>query len=442
MNPLNKAQLREPLVKVLAILIITSLLLIPNAMIRELIKERSHRKSEVQKEVAIAFGHAQKVMPPLLRIPYTVIQIDDDVTVSSHGHLTRTAEGTVMDGYITTDIRRRSIYEVVTYDSEMPIAATLAQPSSEEFTETMRTYHYDQAHLIFGLSDPDGLSEESRITLDGQPLDLKGLSSFSTAGLTFVQTEAFAYEPGAALAVDAKLYFKGSQSLHVEPVGKQLKVTLQSAWQDPSFVGARLPDSHVIDDGFTSIWTTNQYSHSYPDHWHQDQLLSSSQNSFGVNLLQPITEYSKNTRSAKYALLIIALTFGLFFFFEIMLHIRVHPIQYILIGFALTVFYLLLLSITEHWGFDKAYVLSSVATIALIVSYARHVLKRLKPTLILALLLTGLFGYIFVILQLQDFAMLAGSLALFAILSVVMMLSRNVNWYDLHPTETQVPRHV
>jgi len=179
----------------------------------------------------------------------------------------------------------------------------------------------------------------------------------------------------------------------------------------------------------------NKFSHRHPLIWQSDSKALESSAYFGVNLIQPISEYGKNFRTSKYALLIISLTFGIFFFFEILLKKSIHPIQYTLVGFALTIFYLLLLSITEHLGFDKAYLISSIATISLIVVYTHFILKRIGASTLLLGLLSALFGYVFIILQMQDFALLAGAVALFVVLATVMLLSRNVNWYNVGKTK-------
>jgi inner membrane protein len=424
----------SPLLKILFILFIILLLMIPNVLIQNLISERANRKAQIEREVAKSYGQAQKVMPPLLRIPYTrIYKSDKDAEISSkEGIFTFTPSTSDLLCNLTTDTRKRSIYEVVVYESEMQIKSQLSDRLISAQTHKDYTFHYDRAHLIVGLTDPNGLSDNSQLKINGQALDLQGVSTYRNGNLRYVKSETFVYKPGQELSVIADLSFKGTKSLMVEPVGEQMKIKIDSPWQDPSFAGTRLPDNYDIAEGFTSTWITNQYAHDYPTSWSDDQKINNKNFGFGVNLIQPINEYGKNSRTAKYALLIIALTFGIFFFFEILLKKKVHPIQYILIGFALTVFYLLLLSITEHLGFDLAYIISAIATIGLIVSYASHLLSSTKSTAILSLLLSGLFGYIFIILQMQDFALLAGALALFTVLTIVMMLSRKINWYALN----------
>ena len=423
----------SPLLKVLFILIMTLLLMIPNMLIQNLIIERSQRKATIEAEVSKSYGQEQKVMAPILRIPYTVVTENrDGTTFSKTGTISSTPTETDVVGDLNTATRKRSIYQVVVYDADLDIKSKISLPSLTDEAYAQHTFHYDQAHILIGLSDPHGLSDSSTFKINGTSLALNGLSTFRNSNLRYIQSENFTYAPDKPLDVEVELGLRGTKSLMIEPNGIRMKITMNSPWPDPSFVGKQLPVSSDINNGFTSTWITNQYSHDHPAFWVDDHQLKNRDSAFGVNLIQPVSEYGKNSRTAKYALLIISLTFGIFFFFEILQKKRVHPIQYILIGFALTVFYLLLLSITEHLGFDKAYGIASAATIGLIVTYARPILETRKSTGALGILLSGLFTYIFVILQMQEFALLAGSLALFAVLSLVMMLSRKVDWYKLN----------
>ena len=419
------------LIKILFILFMIVLLMIPNFMIKNLIYERSGRKAGIENEIARSFGKSQKVMSPILKIPYTKTQkLSDGKTNTFKGLLSFAPSDTDMEGSITPTIRERSIYEVVVYDAEMNIKSKIETiPNSSQFVNYK--LDYSQAYLMIGLADPNGLKDSSSILVNGKKLELEGVSDYANRTLHFLKSKPFAIKPQASLELDIKLDFRGTSSLTVEPIGETTKVNLQAPWPDPSFVGSKLPNSRdVTEAGFTSNWTTNKFAHNYPRQWTDNSKLDQNYE-YGVKLLQPVDEYGKNSRTAKYALLIIVLAFSIFFLFEILQKIPIHPIQYALVGFALTIFFLLLLSITEHLGFDLAYLISGLATIGLIVSYTSYFLASSRSSLILLLLLSALFGYIFVILQMQDFALLAGSLALFVVLSLVMLLSRKVDWYKL-----------
>lgn len=426
------------IIKVMFILFMILLLMIPNMMIRDLIRERSGRKLQIENEVATSYGQEQKIMPPILRIPYTQKYKNNyGNEVTKNGTVSYYPDRTDIDGILKTDVRERSIYDVVVYNSELDIHSNIIHttPNAKDVE-----YDYDNAYLIVGLSDPTALLDDSSIKVNGKDIALDGATSIeSTEGHTYsyrwIKTESFAISPESELKTITSLIFKGTKSLSIEPVGESMKVKLSSPWPDPSFVGTQLPKHDVTSEGFTSTWEVNKFIHNRPQFiWDYHSSLHQGF-SFGVNLIQPIDEYGKNNRTAKYALLLISLSFGIFFFFEVLFKELIHPIQYTLVGFSLSIFFLLLLSITEHLGFDRAYLISSCATIAMIVTYSSSILKSRKAIYILSLLLLGLFGYIFIILQMQDFALLAGALSLFAVLAAVMFLSRNINWYKLSETK-------
>jgi inner membrane protein len=226
------------------------------------------------------------------------------------------------------------------------------------------------------------------------------------------------------------LNLNGSKYLNFVPLGKETTVQLASAWQNPSFDGAFLPEERTVEkEGFTADWKVLHLNRNYPQQW-QGAAYDVSNSVFGVNLLLPVDEYQKSMRSAKYAIMIIALTFLLFFFVEVLNKKRIHPFQYILVGLAICIFYTLLLSLSEHTSFNFAYAIASVVIISMITLYAQSIFNNPLLTRILGGMLVVIYGFIFVILQLQDFALLMGSIGLLIVLGIVMYLSRKVDWYN------------
>ena len=224
---------------------------------------------------------------------------------------------------------------------------------------------------------------------------------------------------------------KGSQQLYFTPVGKETDVVLNSDWQTPKFDGAFLPDQHKTDKaGFKAHWNILNLNRNYPQSW-TGSSYKLRDSSFGVDLKLPVDNYQKSHRSIHYAILFIGLTFLVFFFIEIFQASGIHPIQYILVGIALVVFYTLLLSISEHIRFNYAFILSALATVALISMYVRAILGSLKMSLFIAGLLSMLYLFIFVIIQLEDLALLIGSIGVFVILGLVMYFSRKIDWYGI-----------
>ncbi|HHH54328.1 MAG TPA: cell envelope integrity protein CreD, partial [Bacteroidetes bacterium] len=237
------------------------------------------------------------------------------------------------------------------------------------------------------------------------------------------------YKDNIDFSFDIKL--QGSESIYFIPVGKTTTVALKSSWDSPSFQGRFVPDEREVSkDGFTANWKILDMNRNYPQQWEGNKYNVSS-SKFGVDLIKPVGEYQKNMRTVKYSLLIIVLIFLIYFFFEVLGKFRIHPIQYSFIGLALTLFFVLLLSISEQIGFDLAYLVSAAATTIMILIYSAALLKNRKQLLILTGFLITIYGFIYVVLQLEDFALLAGSIGLFVALFITMYYSRKIDWYNI-----------
>ncbi|WP_339608082.1 cell envelope integrity protein CreD, partial [uncultured Roseivirga sp.] len=231
------------------------------------------------------------------------------------------------------------------------------------------------------------------------------------------------------------LNINGTESLSFNPIGKTTNISLASTWPHPSFGGQFLPDSYnITDNGFTAEWSVFDLNRNYPQQW-EGRAHQISNSSFGVDLYQPVDNYQRNTRSAKYAILILFLTFITFFFVEILNKKRIHPIQYILVGLALTVFYTLLLSLSEQVGFNNAYLIASAIIVGMVSLYAKSILQSSKLAMVMFGFFTLIYSFIFVILQLEDFALLVGSFGLVLVLGFCMYLSRKVDWYNIKSKE-------
>ncbi|HEY8367667.1 MAG TPA: cell envelope integrity protein CreD, partial [Bacteroidia bacterium] len=230
------------------------------------------------------------------------------------------------------------------------------------------------------------------------------------------------------------LELKGSQKIYFSPIGKTTDVKLTSSWNSPSYNGSFLPDDKDDINGFNAHWNILHLNRDFPQAWTGNEY-SINNSDFGVDLILPVDNYQKTYRSIKYAILFIAFTFIIFFFIEVMKKVFIHPIQYILVGFALIIFYTLLLSIGEYLSFNTAFLISAIATILLITAYVKTILKSFSLATLIAGILTILYGFIFIIIQVQDYALLIGSIGVFLILALVMYFSRKIDWYNLNLNE-------
>lgn len=430
------------MIKAVFIAIITLLLLIPAAMISNLVYERQNTKNEAINEIGEKWGKEQTITGPFLTIPFTKHikryspKDSTDVWIERTDYLNMLPENLNISGSIAPEKRYRGIFEVIVYNSDISLDGDFSTLNIKDFDIEAKDLHLNNAFLSIGISDLRGIEEqidlkwgENTKVFNPGTITTNIISSGINAPLNIsvnsngdILSEPFAF--------NVKL--KGSEYLRFVPVGKITDVELKSDWSTPSFDGAFLPDHRTVSDsGFVANWNVLHLNRNYPQAWlnseHRVQ-----ESAFGVDLLLPVDNYKKSERSIKYAILFIGLTFLVFFFIEIINKKRVHPIQYILVGLALCLFYTLLLSISEHSSFNFAYLASSVLTIGLISAYTKTVLKSTSLTGLMSGILNILYLFIYVIIQLEDYALLMGSIGLFIILSLVMYFSRKIDWYQIN----------
>ena len=235
--------------------------------------------------------------------------------------------------------------------------------------------------------------------------------------------------PDQEMSFSCHLNLNGSSGLHFIPVGKTTKVNVSGDWNAPSYTGNFSPEHNPATAGFDANWSVLRFNRSIPDFWIDAKVDHFSDAVFGVNLVNTVDHYQQSMRSAKYAFMFIMLTFVVFFFVELLTKKRIHPIQYLLVGIALILFYSLLLSISEQLNFGIAYLIASISTISLITIYAHSIFKNKTHTGVLSFMLCLLYIFLYVVLQLEDIALLIGSIGLFVILAVIMYFSRKVAWY-------------
>ncbi len=413
--------------KLFLIGILILLLLIPTSMINSLIWERQVTSESVIREISSNWGSKQIINGPVLAIPYRLIKNERE----EKGYVYFLPDELNITGNIIPQERKIGIYKMIVYTSVLDVIGTFRQVNISEWNIPESNMVYEDARLITGLSDLRGIKESISLSWNSTEQEFEpgvGNITLFDAGIG-AKVPVLPDQNTYAFSFQIKL--NGSEGLQIMPLGKTTSANLSSSWKDPAFGGAFLPESHVINEnGFEANWKVLHFNRNFPQQWLSSEKYALSESSaFGVDLLLPLQHYQKSHRSAKYAILIISLTFLLFFFIEIMNHKRIHPLQYILVGIALTIFYSLLISLSEHLGFNQAYLLSAVATISLISVYMHGIFQTFRLSILTAGIMTLLYGYIFIILQLQDYALLAGSIGLFVAIAVVMVFSRKINWY-------------
>ena len=422
-------------IKILIIGGLVILLMIPMFMIENLITERGQTQEDAINEVSEKWSLAQTISGPYLNIQYPVTTENNGKKEVSIKDFILFPDELLIDGQLKTEILKRSLYEVNVYQSELTLKGYF---SSEELIKSridMNNLKFDQTAICLNLTDMRGISEQISITLNDsvyifEPgMDNRGINNTGVHAIA----DLSALKTDKKLPYEIKIKLKGSQSINFIPLGKTTQVNLKANWNTPSFIGNYLPNNREITEkDFSAQWQVLNLNRNYSQvSINYNQNIKDIENSsFGVNFKIPVEQYQQSMRSAKYAILIILLTFGVIFFTEIMNKTRIHALQYLLVGLALCLFYSLLLSFSEHIGFNPAYLLSSALTVLLVGGYMLGIIRKKKPAFIMMGLLSILYLYIFVLIQLETFALLAGSLGLFTILAIVMYFSKKIDWFN------------
>ena len=415
-------------VKIMVIGVLVLLMLIPISMIKSMISERNDSKGSVQSEISSKWGGSQELQGPILVVPFKNKSVVTTSTVNSYAYFL--PEDFNVKGDLMPQKRSRGMYEVLCFQSTMKINGKFNFPDYEKLNLSKEQMDWDKAFFQIGISNLQGIKNQVVFNVDGKPqtvvAGIKNNELFSS-GLTI----NYPIDPNCVknYEFDFDLALNGTEGLYFTPIGKQTNIHLKSEWKTVSFVGDFLPNQRAVDQGgFDSQWSIFDYNRNYAQAWTGiNPELNKSK--LGVDLLLPIDHYQKTMRSVKYAIMFIALTFLVFFMVELLSKRRIHPVQYLLVSFALVLFYSLLLAFSEHIGFDWSYLLSAVAIIGLITAYSKSIFKNKKETIFMGIFLTALYVFLYVVIQLEDMALLLGTIGLFIALAIVMYTSRKINWY-------------
>jgi len=415
------------------IIVLTLASIIPSVMIESLINERKDRKQDVINEIGSKWSQEQTITGPIISIPFNQYYIDNNGTKTySTEYMHFLPDQLDIRTEVFPEIRYRSIYEAIVYNSQIALSGNFSDFSTGGLSTSNTEILWDRAIVSLGFEDMLGVVEIASAKFDNTALSMepgiaasKILSSGISANIPIDDTEK-------EYNFEFVIKLRGSQQISFIPVGKLTNVTMTSTWPTPSFDGAFLPVDRSIDtDGFTANWKVLDFNRAYPQYWTGDRYFSElDKSSFGVKLLPAVDIYQESMRTVKYSFIFVALTFLAFFFSEIMSKTSVHPIQYFFIGMGIILFYLLLLSISEHIDFDISYLISSVSVAVLITGYAKSILRKRSLSFMVGSVLLVLYIFFYTLLQLEDYALLFGSIGLFLVLCAIMYTTRNLDWYS------------
>jgi inner membrane protein len=437
---------------VIALLIV--LLLIPLLMIGGMVSDRQQLRDGVLADIARSSSGEQHITGPILVVPYrktlrewkthkkTGVRYLEEREYRSRLYFL--PEQFQLNAQVLTEERNRGIYQARLYHSDNQVSGYFQVPAQFGISENYADYHFEPAFLSVGISDIRGIENDLKLRLNGVELPFAaGSADRLLANGVHAPLPTMNAVSSERLNYSFALKLQGTEQLWVTPVGRESNVQLSSSWPHPSFVGEFLPVKRKVNDqGFSAEWQTSFFATNFAevldDCAHGDNCEAYNSREFGVSFVDPVDQYLKTDRAIKYALLFIALTFAGFFLFEVLKRLAIHPVQYGLVGLALALFYLLLLSLSEHLPFATAYAIAAVACVSLLGVYLAAVLKSALRGLGFAAALAALYGMLYGLLRAEDYALLMGSILVFGLLAGVMLLTRKLDWYGVGKLDASI----
>ncbi|SHG49996.1 cell envelope integrity protein CreD [Winogradskyella jejuensis] len=425
------------------------ILLIPLSYINSLIRERSYRQSDVVREINGKWGNNVLVYGPMLKIPYKTYTETKTYNETTKTYLTETKtfikhayvfpEKLDADVTVNSKTLNRGNFESAVFTTKMDFSGHFIPTdlSSKDIKE--EDIIWEKATVIIKTSNLKGIKSEMVLKLNDASYSFQTnfnsdnsnkQSNLDVLESGFINAKQLSDTIDDAFSI--KMAFNGSEQIDIIPIGKTTTMSMESNWADPSFVGNYLPNDEtktITKDGFKADWKVLQINRAFSQQ-HLNSIPNLNRFAFGTKFMVMVDEYQKSERSAKYGFLVIGLTFLIFFLIQTMSKIHIHPFQYLMIGLALTMFYTLLVSISEHSNFLKAYLVAGISVVTLITLYSKSILKSFKFSSFIGVSLSALYAFIYVIIQLENYALLVGSIGLFLILASVMFVSRKIDWHN------------
>jgi inner membrane protein len=430
---LNAGSALRSLLKLVVLGGLGLVLLIPVAQLLGLVRERRERQEEVRRELAALWGGEQTVGAVVVAVPLKS-------SGAAREWLCFLPAEVRWQGTLQPESRRRGIFEVTLYEAKLTATGWFRRPDPSLLGVAAERVDWDAAVAVLAVSDPRGLSGRPVLRWQGRERTvLPGVGPVAGARGGVQAPLGAGALAAEQIPFGVDLVLRGSEQLRVLPLGELTHAELAARWADPGFVGAPLPTSRQVGaDGFRAIWDVPYYGRGFAQQWRSGEVQPerfwedpTTGGAFGVSLVRPANPYQQTERAVKYAVLFIALTFTTVFLLELLSPVRLHPIHYLLVGFALCLFYLLLLALAEHLGLGAAYAIAAGAVVALVTLYARSVLAGRGRAAVLGAALASLYGWLYTLLRAEDYSLLLGACGLFAVLAAVMFLTRRLDWATL-----------
>lgn len=410
--------------KTIVIVALSLVLLIPTLFIANLSEERQLTAESSRREIAGKWADRQLVTGPMIQIPLVDNGKDKDKQWSYVYILPKTYNA---EADVKTQTLYRGIYEAVVYNSGVDIKGTFDIANLLPVPPQGKSLRLNEAKLVLGVTDLRGITAIPAASLDDKRLALNDAGTIDKMSEVQSSVDLSALATADSVPFSLHLDLKGSETLSFMPVGESTTVRVKGDCKTPSFDGRFLPTQRTVTDtGFDAVWNVISVNRSFSQVIQSLEAMGVGEWQMDVNLKMPVDNLQKSERALKYALLVIVLTFIAALFSELKLKRPINVFQYLLIGLALVLFFSLLLSLSEHIGFGWAYFVATTMTVALVTLYLIGVLQVKRQALMIGALLVLLYVYIYVLLSLETYALLAGSIGLFFILAAIMYYSLNL----------------
>lgn len=427
-------------IRLLLVVFLILVLQIPTVMLQSLVADRQSVRQEAITDITSKWGKQQTIIGPKLILPYIKRTQIGKTLKEERLRIIYLPKDLQITGNIDAEKRYRGIFEVPVYSTQLNIQGSFLRPDLSNQGVQEKDILWDKAELQLQISDVRAIQNQAVLTWNNAKIPFQpgsqGQINSSNSGI-FAPLRG--QTQGNTFNFTIPLKLNGSERLAFAPFGEVTKVKLTSDWQDPSFQGLWLPNQRTVSaNGFEASWEIPSLGRNYPQQLTENADITDSlimESIFGVDLISPIDNYRMAERSIKYNFLFILLTFATLWLFEVTARLRVHPLQYLLVGAAMCMFYLLQLALSEHIGFSIAYLIASLAVVILITTYCFAILKAKRRGGIIGVVEVVLYGYLYFVLINQDYALLLGSFGLFGFLAIIMYFTRRIDWYNSNSQE-------
>lgn len=410
--------------KMIMVGLLTLILLIPLTLIQDLIAERSIRQKEVIAETSSKWGESVYFYGPILKIPYK----DPITSQVQNAYFFPEKLSNVTNTEMKSPLQR-SIYKSNVFTTKMEFSGNYTEPNFAKKSIPTENVFWDKATIVIRTTNLKSINDEVKIKIGNTNYTFEpNHGNQSNDSIELLETGFIDYNAIKNANFNMNITYNGSKSISIVPIGKTTDAKMTSNWNSPSFNGSFIPnDKKISNTGFNANWKILHFNRPFAQE-NFETLPKLNKYAFAVDFITPVDEYQQNERASKYGFLVIGLTFLIFFLIQSISKISIHIFQYSMIGIALIMFYTLLISITEHSSFSLAYAIAGTSVVVLIALYSISILKDKKFPLFIGVSLSVLYTFIYVIIQLEDYALLVGSIGLFCILAAVMYFSRKIEW--------------